>query len=301
MIASKANRAKDLISLMVQGSWLPFSLLSPADLGVIREKLCDKSSKDFAINIVASGPSIREVVFDSERLSTPTIFVNGSITLLDDYRFNQPLAYVVSDERFIAHNFGLIEAKFKQGLLFCMTLPVLMALIEAYPSFVTQFYSSFRLIFAIDRPIVQRTGVMAILLHRHLPFYVQKNALKQTKNYTSDKFVFDWSHEPVVGVSLDITQGFVEAGTVAYVAAQLAYGFKPAAIHLYGIDLMNSQQPRFYETEQNKAPIKLDKAIVNRIVPSFDLLAQTYQAKNITIFNHSPISKSLFQQVKFLT
>ena len=70
-------------------------------------------------------------------------------------------------------------------------------------------------------------------------------------------------------------------------------------IHLYGIDLINSQQPRFYENKDNAAPTKLDKAITHRIVPSFDWVAHNYQQNGVQIYNHSPISKDLFTFIPY--
>ena len=95
-----------------------------------------------------------------------------------------------------------------------------------------------------------------------------------------------------------MSHGFVEAGTVAYVAAQLAYAREAAAIHLYGIDLLNSNQPRFYENKHNSAPSKLDKAISDRIVPSFNLMGQVYREHGVSVINHSPISKDLFSELE---
>ena len=52
-------------------------------------------------------------------------------------------------------------------------------------------------------------------------------------------------------LSLNICKGFVEAGTVTYIATQLAKGFGARRIYLYGMDLINSNQPRFYENQKN--------------------------------------------------
>ena len=108
-------------------------------------------------------------------------------------------------------------------------------------------------------------------------------------------FIIDSDHKAAdIGVSLNITHGFVEAGTVAYVAAQLAFSRQAASIHLYGIDLLNSKQPRFYENKNNGAPSMLSKVMHERIVPSFNLLGRIYQSHGVPVINHSPISKSLF-------
>ena len=111
-------------------------------------------------------------------------------------------------------------------------------------------------------------------------------------------FIIDGSYKAVnIGVSLNITHGFVEAGTVAYVATQLAFSRHAATIHLYGIDLLNSEQPRFYENKNNSAPSMLSKVMSERIVPSFNLLSRTYKSHGVSVINHSPVSKTLFDDL----
>lgn len=111
-------------------------------------------------------------------------------------------------------------------------------------------------------------------------------------------FVINTQHQPApIGLSLDVTHGFIEAGTVAYVAAQLAFSRHASEIHLYGIDLLNNDQPRFYENKDNSAPCKLDKAITDRIVPSFNLLGRVYKENNVPVVNHSPVSQELFHHL----
>ena len=113
---------------------------------------------------------------------------------------------------------------------------------------------------------------------------------------TDPNFVIDGSHKPMaIGVSLNITCGFVEAGTVAYVATQLAFSRHASVINLYGIDLLNSHQPRFYENDDNSAPSKLAQTMTDRIVPSFNLLVNVYKQHGVVVINHSPISKALFE------
>ena len=111
-------------------------------------------------------------------------------------------------------------------------------------------------------------------------------------------FVIDSSQSATeIGVSLNVTHGFVEAGTVAYVATQLAFSRHAATIHLYGIDLLNSDQPRFYENNHNRVPTTLNKVMNERIVPSFNLLSRSYKAHGVDVINHSPVSKSLFDDL----
>lgn len=174
------------------------------------------------------------------------------------------------------------------------TLAVFESIAALYPNILRQYHASMRLLFPIDRPWGVKTNQPLFS-----KFSLKNTWLNRKKPLSrfahNPNFVIDAHHLPVsIGVSLDVTNGFVEAGTVAYVAAQLAFSKHAAAIHLFGVDLLNNKQPRFYENLQNQAPSKLDKAIYERIVPSFNLLGQVYQQKGVSVINHSPISKDLF-------
>ncbi len=136
-----------------------------------------------------------------------------------------------------------------------------------------------RVIFAIDKPIVSNPKPKNFL--RKLQQKINKSSLTDFRDDPTVVIDATQKTDPI-GVSLDMTQGFVEAGTVAYVTAQLAYAKlakqdnTPQFIHLYGVDLLNTDQPRFYESRNAQAPCKLDKAVENRIVPSFRLMQEVY-------------------------
>lgn len=245
------------------------------------------------VNIIASGPSVIDTVFSTEQLSQPTIFVNGSISLQDQYNFCNIAGYVISDARFISHQKDVLTCYYSGQPLYA-TAAVFESIAELHPDIMIKYHSAMILLFPVDRPwgvktnqpLFQRLSLKNAWLNR-------KKALVSFAN--DPNFVVDTRHQPSpIGVSLDVTYGFVEAGTVAYVAAQLAFSKNAGEIHLFGIDLLNSAQPRFYENQQNRAPSKLDKVIYERIVPSFDLLANVYQQYGVSVINHSPISKDLF-------
>ena len=238
-----------------------------------------------AVNIVASGPSMQDVDF-APLLPRPTFFVNGSIGLLEQYDFAQVAGYVITDARFIAHQPEMIRTHYHGQPLYA-TQAVYQAMAEQMPEILEQYHHAMRLIFAVDRP------PSASALPRYLKWLQKKPKLADYQQHRA--FIIDARHAPqAIGVSLDVTQGFVEAGTVAYATAQLAYTLGASSIHLYGIDLLNSTQPRFYENEDNRAPCKLDKAVMERIVPSFQLLCARYADNGVCVVNHSPISKHLF-------
>ncbi len=245
-----------------------------------------------AVNIIASGPSIADLAF-SELLDSPTIFVNGSISLLAQHNFTQVVGWVISDARFIQHQPEILK-KYYVGQSLYATLAVFEAMAVSQSTIMCTYHESMRILYPVDRP----WGVKSNKLWFSKLSFKKKllNKKKPLPYFANDpNFVIDSHHKPdPIGVSLDVTYGFVEAGTVAYVAAQLAFSRQASAIHLYGIDLLNSNQPRFYENNDNSAPSKLDKAVTDRIVPSFNLLGSTYKAHGVPVINHSPISKDLF-------
>ena len=253
------------------------------------------------VNIFASGPSIADLKFTDDRLQQPGLFVNGSISLTTEHQFSNIAGYVISDARFINHHPEILTTHYSGQPLYA-TLAVFEAIAICLPELVMAHHPAFRVIFPVDRPWGVQTN-----RPWHRPWlnrfaFIDKLFNKKTPlSHFSEhpSFVIDSQHQPSpIGVSLDMSHGFVEAGTVAYVAAQLAFSRQASAIHLFGIDLLNSNQPRFYENKDNSAPCKLDKAIADRIVPSFDLLGRVYDEHGIKVINHSPISKDLFNSLK---
>ncbi|WP_201617982.1 hypothetical protein [Psychrobacter urativorans] len=248
-----------------------------------------------AVNIIASGPSIANIAFSGLQ-DTPTIFVNGSISLIQEHNFTDVVGYVISDARFINHQPEILQ-KYYTGQPLYATLAVFEAMAVTHPDIMRTYHDAMRVLYPVDRPWGVKSNK---LLFSKLAF--RKKLLNNKKPLTyftnHPNFIIDDSlNSAAIGVSLNITYGFVEAGTVAYVATQLAFSRHASAIHLYGIDLLNSNQPRFYENEDNSAPSKLDKAISDRIVPSFNLLGKVYKEHGVPIINHSPVSKALFDSL----
>ena len=245
-----------------------------------------------AVNIIASGPSITDLSF-ADLVDTATIFVNGSISLMAQYNFTNVVGYVISDARFVKHQPDILN-KYYTGQPLYATLAVFEALAISHPSMISKYHNAMRIIYPADRAWSVKTNKswFGRLLLKPLS-HNKKIPLALLANQPN--FVIDTQHQPVpIGLSLDMTYGFIEAGTVAYVAAQLAYSRHAGTIHLYGIDLLNNNQPRFYESKGDSAPCKLDKAINDRIVPSFNLLGKIYKENNVRVVNHSPVSQGLF-------
>ncbi len=264
----------------------------PITIHAFNSSEAKQSLNNQAVNIIASGPSAANLAF-SELIEIATIFVNGSISLLAQHDFTQVVGWVISDARFINHQPEILKNHYTGQPLYA-TLAVFEALAAAHPDIMHSYHSSMRILYPVDRP----WGVKSNRLWFSKLTFKKKllNKKKPLSYFVNDpNFVIDSSHKPApIGVSLDVTYGFVEAGTVAYVAAQLAFSRSVSIINLYGIDLLNSAEPRFYENKDNSAPSKLDKAITDRIVPSFNLLGKVYKEHGVPIVNHSAISKDLF-------
>lgn len=248
-----------------------------------------------AVNIIASGPSIADLAF-ADLVDTATIFVNGSISLMAQYNFTNVVGYVISDARFAKHQPDILK-KYYTGQPLYATLAVFEALAISHPSMISKYHNAMRIIYPADRAWSVKTNQswFGRLLSKLLS-HNKKIPLALLADHPN--FVISMQHQPApIGLSLDVTHGFIEAGTVAYVAAQLAFSRHASEIHLYGIDLLNNDQPRFYENKDNSAPCKLDKAITDRIVPSFNLLGRVYKENNVPVVNHSPVSQDLFHHL----
>lgn len=247
------------------------------------------------VNIIASGPSIADLAF-AKLLDMPTIFVNGSISLIETHDFTNIAGYVISDARFISHHPEILQ-RFYKGQPLYATRAVFEAMAVTHPNILIMYHQAMRMIHPVDCLLdIKSNKSLLNKLGFKDKFFNKKKPLADFKNHPS--FIIDDTHKPKpIGVSLDITHGFVEGGTVAYVAAQLAFSRQSGAIHLYGIDLLNSDQPRFYENSENNAPSKLSKAITDRIVPSFNLLGSIYKKQGVPVVNLSPISKFLFDSL----
>lgn len=245
-----------------------------------------------SVNILASGSSIHSA--NLNKISQqPCIFVNGSIELMETYDFQQPVAYVITDPRFIRHNLAILQNRYHGQCPLYLTQAVLEKLADTDRNLIKKYVQHLRLIYSVERPILQSSNYF-------LANFFRKNNKCPLMGFAKHpQFVIERHGETVIGVSLDIRHGFVEAGTVAFVATQLAYHLRFSEIHLYGIDLINTHEPRFYENVQNSAPSKLTPAIYNRIVPSFDLLAKVYQQQGVMVYNHSSVSKDLFKNLPF--
>jgi hypothetical protein len=75
---------------------------------------------DTTVHILASGPSIQTNAIDLLG-GESVIFVNGSISLTEHYKFDKIVAYVITDPRFIKHNCS-IPLQYYQGVIRCISV-----------------------------------------------------------------------------------------------------------------------------------------------------------------------------------
>lgn len=264
----------------------------PITIHAFNSSEAKQSLNNQAVNIIASGPSAANLAF-SELIEIPTIFVNGSISLLAQHDFTQVVGWVISDALFIAHQPTILQDHYRGQPLYA-TLAVFEAIAVTQPDIILTYHNAMRILYPVDRPWGVKSNK---LWFSKLSFKKKLLNKKKPLSYfvNQPNFIINSSHKPEpIGVSLDVTEGFVEAGTVAYVAAQLAFSRQASEINLYGLDLINSDQPRFYENQHNNAPTTLNKVISERIIPSFNLLGKTYKSHGVMVINHSYISKHLF-------
>ena len=94
-----------------------------------------------------------------------------------------------------------------------------------------------------------------------------------------------------IAFSKDLSQGFFDARTVAYVALQLAYHLGFEEVLLVGVDL-DQTVGRFYETEEGQhSPCGLDQHWDSRILPSLTLMARQVVNEHFHVYNLSAASR----------
>ncbi|MBA1200661.1 lipopolysaccharide biosynthesis protein [Pseudomonas capeferrum] len=94
-----------------------------------------------------------------------------------------------------------------------------------------------------------------------------------------------------IGFSRNLSKGFFDARTVAYVALQLACHLGFSEVFLVGVDLDQSVG-RFYETGQTgHSPCGLDQHWERRILPSLALMRQRVIDDRFQVYNLSATSR----------
>ncbi len=107
--------------------------------------------------------------------------------------------------------------------------------------------------------------------------------------------------ERPIGFSKDMSEGFFDARTVAYLAIQLAFHLGFNQVFLVGVDL-DENAGRFYETaESNHSPCGLDQHFETRILPSFKLMSEKVVGDDFRVYNLSDASRLPEDVVPYVT
>jgi len=94
-----------------------------------------------------------------------------------------------------------------------------------------------------------------------------------------------------IAFSKDLSTGYYDARTVAYVALQLAYHLGFEQVLMVGVDLDQSLG-RFYEGDEGEhSPCGLDQHWDSRILPSLTLMAEQVVNEHFQVYNLSAVSR----------
>lgn len=237
--------------------YLPIPETVPSDLSGCRD------IAEGAVFIIASGTSAKDFPL-CEFQHVPMIVVNGAISMF----LNTPVSpyfYVCTDSGFFTQQTRLFHAALAQSQR--------VVLREDYaqhniPLPAGEFYALKK----APKPTWKDlfSGVPSNLIRR--------SKLHKGRNSS-------------IGFSKDLSEGYFDARTVAYLALQVAYHAGFNKVFLVGVDLC-PETGRFYETvESVKSPCVLDEHLESRIIPSFELMAEKVISDEFSVYNLSTISR----------
>ncbi|MCS4313123.1 KDO transferase-3 [Pseudomonas sp. BIGb0381] len=222
-----------------------------------------RNAESGAVFIIASGPSAKS--FPLEKFAhVPMITMNGAISMFMNTGI-KPSFYACTDRSFSTQQPDLFN--------YAMAVSQRVALWEDHAR-------SSR---------VPPTGEFYPLSKATKPSWLDV-ALGRQKELVTDHSLITFRKRPI-GFSKDMSQGFFDARTVAYLAIQLAFHVGFSKVFLVGVDL-NENSGRFYETKDSiNSPCGLDQHYDTRILPSFELMSKKVMGDDFMVYNLSDISK----------
>jgi KDO transferase-3 len=216
-----------------------------------------------AVFIIASGPSAKS--FPLEKFAhVPMITMNGAISMFMNTDI-KPSFYACTDRSFSKQQPDLFNHA--------------MAASQRVALWADHAQSS----------RVPPTGQLYPLSKARKPSWLDV-ALGRQKELVTDHSLIAFRKRPI-GFSKDMSQGFFDARTVAYLAIQMAFHLGFSKVFLVGVDL-DENSGRFYETKDSiNSPCGLDQHYYTRILPSFELMSRKVMGDDFMVYNLSGISK----------
>ncbi len=222
-----------------------------------------RNTQQGSVVILGSGVSAKDFPI-AEFSSVPVIAMNGSIAMLDAVGLG-PFFYLCTDRDFPRQQPELFATAVRTSAHLALW-PEQLESLEVPPGTVCYPLSK-----AKDPGLADWLGARDGV-------YVRNRALWSKRSRS-------------IGFSKDLSHGFFDARTVAYVALQLAYHLGFDDVLLVGLD-MNQSAGRFYEREgQARSPCGLDQHWERRILPSLSLMADQVLNRDFRAYNLSASSR----------
>lgn len=239
------------------------SIKKPARQSTIKDFSACRGIAKGPVFIVASGASAKD--FPLQRFADiPMITLNGAISMFVD-SCPKPYFYVCTDRSFKRQQPDLYARAL--GLSQCLAI---------WPDEVE----------SIPVP----TGAEIYPLNKATRSSLYEAAFNPNPELVRSRAFWD-SRSRTLGFSKDLSQGYFDARTVAYVALQIAYHLGFNQVFLVGVDL-NQAAGRFYETAGRAvSPCGLDEAYERRILPSLKLMADRVVDERFAVYNLSSTSR----------
>lgn len=216
-----------------------------------------------AVFIIASGKSAKDFPI-SQFADVPMITMNGAISMFSGTDI-EPFFYVCTDKDFPLQQPSL----FAEGLRRSQRVALWSDQLETLPAF------------ALAKTVPLRKARAPSLIN---------SIFKCEKGLVRGRF-WGGKRERSLGFSKDLSQGFFDARTVAYLALQIAHHVGFSKVFLVGVDLDQSAG-RFYEDGSvSLSPCGLDQHFESRILPSLQIMAEKVVEDSFSVYNLSPVSR----------
>jgi hypothetical protein len=201
-------------------------------------------------SILASGPSIHDLVRPDRLFLAPVACVNGSVALANALG-RRASYYIVSDYRFVLDQPDLFRLGVSLADAVVISPVVAFAALLAAPAAVHEWE-------ARSTPVFLREDLLR-------PFKRPRPTREELRH---DPRVLCRPGSDIV-FSLDPTRGLASAGTVVYDVIQLLFGIGYRELFMFGVDL--SAAPRFHGDGTSRRP-ELAAAYDRAIAPAFALV-----------------------------